>query len=192
VLFSEYLPENDAVEALRSGRRKLLDLILADFRTAFPNLSFELRLDRKIINAQATKLKGKCCVLIYGGLALHPKLGADSLTFAVLHETGHHLAEGNRSPYNVCLACECASDHWAATKGAISLHERSGRRFQIRQATDELHHIMKGQQQLGSQASINRRGCDCWNVAWSVRQSALLMHFDPPSSPKCLMEFATS
>jgi hypothetical protein len=100
MLFGHFLPEVHP----KSERLALLDMILFDFRTAFPELHFELRLDRRVINAQAILLDGKRCVLIYGGLGLHPKLAENSLTFVFLHETGHHLAAGPRLPFNLSLA----------------------------------------------------------------------------------------
>jgi hypothetical protein len=128
MLFSDFLPAN---ELLDPRRPELLDAILADFRKAFPHLRFELRLDRRVINAQAIILEGKRCVLIYGGLGLNPKLGENSLTLVFLHEVGHHLAEGARLPFDSSLACDCVSDCWAAREGANILYQKSGRQFQI-------------------------------------------------------------
>ena len=95
MLFGDFLPEVHA----KAERLALLDTMLVDFRTAFQDLHFELRLDRKVVNAQAILLYGKRCVLIYGGLALHPRLAENSLTFVFLHEAGHHLARGPRLPF---------------------------------------------------------------------------------------------
>src|ERR1700694_1862932 len=134
MLFGDFLPEVHP----KPERLALLDTILLDFRTAFPELHFELRLDRRVINAQAILLDGKRCVLIYGGLGLHPRLAENSLTFVFLHEAGHHLAVGPRLPFNLSLACDCVSDHWAAGEGAERLHRKSGRRFQIRTTINEL------------------------------------------------------
>jgi hypothetical protein len=184
VLNGIFLSENAALRAVRAGRLELLDTILADFVAVFPDLKFELRLDRKVINAQAIKLEGRRCVLIYGGLALHPKLRADSLTFAFLHETGHHLAAGNRSLYNGSLACECVSDYWAATKGAAELCQRSGRHLQIERAVQELRHVMSDRREPERFASNT---CACWHLRWPKRQNALLTLIEPPSGSQCCM-----
>ena len=84
-------------------------------RKTFPDLTFQVLLDSSMINAMALRLHDKRNVTICGGLALHPRLATNSLTFILLHETGHHLAEGCRLPRDPALACECAADHWAAT-----------------------------------------------------------------------------
>ena len=83
-------------------------------------------------------------VNIYGGLAFHPKLGLDSLVLATLHEAGHHLSVGSRSPQNVTLACECAADFWSVTEGAFLLRERSGRHFRLDIALEEFSRIGSG------------------------------------------------
>ncbi len=142
MLFDNLLPDKQSLQGINPDRRKLLDVIVADFQKTFAELTFELRLDFRVINAQAIRLGERRCVLIYGGLALHPKLGEDALTFAFLHEVGHHLAEGSRSPYYKPLACECASDVWAITQGAALLQQRSGRRLNVVGAMDQLSQII--------------------------------------------------
>src|SRR5438045_4633221 len=129
MLFSDFLP---SVARPDVSRLALLDAILTDFQQAFPDLHFELRLDRRIINAQAIVLDEKPSILIYGGLGLHPSLAEASLTFVFLHEAGHHLGTGPRLPFNVTLACDCIADHWATGQGAELLLRKSGRQLQIR------------------------------------------------------------
>jgi hypothetical protein len=168
MLFADFLPEVHP----KPERLVLLDTILVDFRTAFPDLHFELRLDRRVINAQAILLDGKRCVLIYGGLGLHPKLADNSLTFVFLHEAGHHLATGPRLPFNLSLACDCVADHWAAEEGAEILHRKSGRRLQMGKALDELEDLMA----TGQESELHRpEKCisNCWNRKWSQRRDAL-------------------
>jgi hypothetical protein len=169
MLFSNFLPRGEQPEPERLA---LLDTMLVDFRTAFPDLHFELRLDRRIINAQAILLEGKRCVLVYGGMALHPKLGENSLSFVFLHEAGHHLAVGERLPFNLSLACDCVSDHWAAGEGAEILHRKSGRRLQIAKALNELELLMIA----GPEPELQhpeKRISNCWNHKWSQRRNAL-------------------
>jgi hypothetical protein len=169
MLFSDFLSRDVQPNPERLA---LLDMMLVDFKKAFPGLHFEMRLDRRVINAQAIILDGKRCVLIYGGIALHPKLGEDSLTFVFLHEAGHHLAVGPRLPFNLSLACDCVSDHWAAGEGAESLHRKSGRRFQIGNAINELENLMDA----GREPELHhpeKRISNCWNRKWSQRRKAL-------------------
>jgi hypothetical protein len=111
MLFCDRLSEQEVLEAKAANRESILETLLNDFRKAFPDLTFELQLDFTIINAQAMKLLDKPTITIYGGLALHPRLGAESLTLILLHEVGHLLAKGCRSGRDPSLACECASDH---------------------------------------------------------------------------------
>jgi hypothetical protein len=168
MLFGDFLPSVD----LNPERLALLDTVLSNFRTAFPNLHFELRLDRRVVNAQAILLDGERCVLIYGGIGLHPALGENSLTFVLLHEVGHHLAVGLRSPSNPSLACECVADSWAAGEGAEILHQKSGRQLDIQKALNELEYLMSDTQQPESQHP-KKPNPICWNHNWPHRRSAL-------------------
>ena len=68
MLFCDRLSEQEMREAKTADRASLLELLLGDFRKAFPDLTFELQLDFAIINAQALNRK-KPIVTIYGGLA---------------------------------------------------------------------------------------------------------------------------
>lgn len=188
MLFDDLLPEMQLRQNANPCRRGMLDVVLADFQTTFVELTFELRLDFRIINAQAIRLGEKRCVLIYGGLALHPDLGEDALTFTVLHEVGHHLAEGSRSPYYKALACECASDVWAVTQGAALLQQRSGRRLNLLVAMDQLSRIIG----LGNSscAGYTDQGSSvrCWNERWLLRKLVLLELEPAIVSGLCRME----
>jgi hypothetical protein len=165
-------------------RLALLDTMLVDFKAAFPDLHFELRLERRVINAQAILLDGKRCVLIYGGLALHPKLAEDSLTFVFLHEVGHHLAPGPRLPFNLSLACDCVADSWAAGEGSDILNRKTGRRLRIETALSELEYLMNGQQD--SEFNVSEEHLpNCWNHVWTLRSDALATARAPLSSSAC-------
>jgi hypothetical protein len=157
----------------------LIEALLNDFRTAFPELHFELRLDFAIVNAQAIPLKDQRLVAIYGGLALHPKLGCQALTLVMLHEAGHHLAGGRRSSLNPSLACECNSDHWAITVGKERLLLKSGRRLRLRIALAELNRIMGPRQRSVIKYNQQRSRRDCWAKEWSCRRNALLKCAQP-------------
>src|SRR5258706_16048053 len=103
MLFSERLSEREMLEAKDANRETLLDNLLNDFRKAFPELTFELRLDFAIVNAQAIPLKDNRIVAIYGGLAPHPKPRAGALPFITTSPTATHLAKGCCSRNNPCL-----------------------------------------------------------------------------------------
>jgi hypothetical protein len=168
VLFGNFLPEVHP----KPERLALLDTMVVDFRAAFPDLHFELRLDRRVINAQAIVLDGKRCVLIYGGLALHPRLAQNSLTFVFLHEAGHHLAAGPRLPFNLSLACDCVADSWAAGEGSEILSRKTGRRLQIEIALSELEYLMNAQQEPALN-NPEKHISNCRNHVWSQRRNAL-------------------
>lgn len=177
MLFSDRLSTQEMLKS--ADRQALLNSLLRDFRKAFPNLTFELRLNFSIINAQAFTLEGKRIVAIYGGLGLHPMLGTEALTFIVLHEAGHHLAKGCRSTRDPSLACECASDHWAVTAGRDKLLQKSGRCLRVRSALKELDRIMPRQSPKGRY--INRSSTfGCWAGGWPLRNRALFDRAQPP------------
>ena len=168
------------LEAKDANRQTLLDNLLSDFRKAFPDLIFELQVNFSMINAQAFVLGDKRVVALYGGLALHPKLGAESLTFIILHEAGHHLAKGCRSRRDRSLACECASDHWAITVGTDTLLEKSDRRLRLRAAVDELDQIMSPRQAPKDRYTKKASTSGCWAKGWSLRRRALFAGAQPP------------
>src|SRR5579859_3429282 len=97
-----------------SGVMSLIQL----FNTQFPKVLYELVQKPMLVNAQALVVRGQRIVKLFGGLALHPLIERDALMFALLHETGHHLAEGPRLPWNPFLACECQADLWARSEAA--------------------------------------------------------------------------
>lgn len=166
MLFGDFLPEvKTDLERVR-----LLDAMLDDFRTAFPDVLFELQLNQRVVNAKAILLNGKCCVLIYGGLALHPRLAENSLMFVFLHEAGHHLASGPRLPFNLSLACECVADNWATSEGCDILYRKSGRRLHIGKALDELELLnVRHDGELRPEEQIS----NCWHHKWILRKKVL-------------------
>jgi hypothetical protein len=172
MLFCDRLSEDEWARAPREARRRELEELMKDFALSFPALSFRLLLSCSLINAQAVTTVAGRHVNIYGGLALHPELGLHSLVLAILHEVGHHLSDGPRSPKNVTLACECAADFWSINEGAVLLKERSGRQFGLDKALEELGRILPEKQ-----ISIDRnfdQSSWCWSSGWSVRKNALL------------------
>jgi hypothetical protein len=180
MLFSDRLSARDIVKAKNSGRQALLESILSDFRAAFPDITFELRLDFSSINALAMKLRELCKVTVYGGLALHPKLGADAFAFVLLHETGHHLADGCRLVRDPSLACECAADYWALTKGSEQLKTCSGQCFDVETALSELSVVMNTGQK--ARAKYSQKKVVCWAKSWDLRRRALLERKRAPAA----------
>jgi hypothetical protein len=190
MLFGDRLSEQDVLEAKAANRETLLDMLLCNFRQAFPDLTFEFQLDFLGINALAMRLQDRRNVTIYGGLALHPKLAADSLTFILLHEAGHHLAEGCRLVRDPSLACECAADYWALTKGADQLRQRSGRHLDIAAAVAELSGIMTTGQTLKSGYAKRKSASVCWTRTWISRRRALHDRTPPPANIGCCFTYA--
>jgi hypothetical protein len=178
MLFSNRLSQQEMLKG--PNRRALLDRLLNDFRKAFPDLTFDLQLDFSIINAQAHTLGDKRVVTLYGGVALHPKLRAESLTFIILHETGHHLAKGCRSKRDPSLACECAADHWALTVGRNTLLKKSGRRLRLKVALEELDQVMGSGQSRRDRYTKKASTFGCWAEGWFLRSRALFERAQPP------------
>jgi peptidase M48-like protein len=190
MLFSDRLSEQEALEAKQAGRERLLEMLVADFRKTFPDLTFQVLLDSSMINAMASRLQDKRNVTVYGGLALHPRLAANSLAFILLHETGHHLAEGCRLVRDPALACECAADHWAATTGANLLQQRSGRCLRLDAAVQELSVIMTTRQKSNKRYARKHSTSACWAKTWTFRSTALLKQTRPPTNVGCCVAYA--
>jgi hypothetical protein len=189
MLFCDRLSEQEVLEAKTADRASLLEILLNDFRKTFPDLTFELQLDFTIINAQAMKLQDKPVVTIYGGLALHPALGNDSLAFILLHEVGHHLAEGCRSGRDPSLACECASDHWAVTIGIDTLLQKSGRHLRMPVALGELNQVMGPRQPSKGGYTRKTSTSGCWARGWSFRSRALRERTQSPTIMGCCITY---
>ena len=189
MLFCDRLSEQEVLKAKAANRESILEMLLNDFRKAFPDLTFELQLEFKIVNAQAMRLQDKPTVTIYGGLALHPRLGAESLTFILLHEVGHHLAEGCRSGRDPSLACECASDYWAVTVGTDTLLQKSGRHLRMRAALEELNQVMSPRQPSKGRYIKRTSTSGCWARGWSLRSSALFERARPPMISGCCITY---
>ena len=189
MLFSDRLSKQEVLGTKRANRESLLEMLLNDFRKAFPDLTFELQLDFTIVNAQAIKLQDERTITIYGGLALHPSLGVKSLTFILLHEVGHHLAKGCRSGRDPSLACECASDYWAVTVGMNTLLQKSGRHLRMLAALEELSQIMGSIQVPKGSYTKTISSSACWAGGWPLRSRALLEQAQPPAITGCCITY---
>jgi hypothetical protein len=117
-------------------RRRARQLI-GEFQNEFPKLVFDVNLEVEIANAQAFLDGKKKRVRLYGGLARHRKIGSAGLSFALAHETGHHLGGPPHLPYYHWLSSEERATEWALT---IGLPRVFGRRHQsiAQRGLDEL------------------------------------------------------
>jgi hypothetical protein len=157
------------------ARLLLLDILLSEIRQVFPQISYELDANSRTANAQALARGDVRAVRLYGGLALHPLIGADALVFALLHETGHHLAKGRRFALDPMLACECAADKWALTTGVGKWKRRFDRRFSINAATSQLGAVLalvRGEPPSNIKSAKGRTNA-CWAVCWETRATRL-------------------
>ena len=126
MLFSEQRSAAKLQRDSSGQRRSLLSDLVASFNSAFPAIQYQVFTELDLLNGQALVLGLDRIVRLYGGLALHPSVSRDGLAFALLHETGHHLAAGARLPWNPLMACECAADAWAYSVGREALGRSSG------------------------------------------------------------------
>jgi hypothetical protein len=170
---------HDLITLQTSAKRwALLDYLIAAFQTAFEEIDFQLIAASATINAQAIVLEQSQCVRLYGGLAFHPLLGSDSITFALLHETGHHLAMGCRQPWNPWIACECVADHWAANEGLKILENATGHRLNLRLAVENLESVVVStcyrEDQLAELRLPLQDRQACWALSWSKRKESIL------------------
>jgi hypothetical protein len=168
LIFSEPHLENLSVLRQSRERRALLAEIFSSFTLIFPTIALELIDDSGAINAQAVVVGGRRCVRLYGGLAFHPLAGRGSVSFGILHEIGHHLARGCRLPSDQRLACHCAADHWAATKGAKSV--AAVMNFNLRSVLDEMDLILEKREDV-TPACRDK----CWALTWSCRKQSILV-----------------
>ena len=144
--------------------------LIAAFEASFASVRYRVLDKISTVNAQASLCGGEPRVDIYGGLAFHPLIGHDGLTFTLLHETGHHLSAGCQLPW-APLACECAADRWAATDGRKTLRA-NGAKFRLDVALRQIEDAARPQQQKPSSRRTARTGC--WSMNWRKRKQALL------------------
>jgi hypothetical protein len=174
MLFAASVPAKTSL-CVTQQRHRLLEVLLSEVRHVFPQISYELDANSRTANAQALARGDARAVRLYGGLALHPLIGEDALIFALLHETGHHFARGRRFALDPMLACECAADKWALTKGSGKWQKSFGRRFSIRSAADQLGAVITSVH--GKSLLIGnrpkRRTTSCWAASWETRKTCL-------------------
>jgi hypothetical protein len=178
MLFAEPLSPSELSVRESPERQDLVGSLLDDFRHTFPTIEFSLIAEFRFLNAQALLLGSRRQVRLYGGLAFHIRLGRDALAFALLHETGHHLAIGSRLNWNPWLACECVSDLWAVNEGAAALREQTGYLVNIAKAIEELD------QTIGRPSQPNPSH-DCWALSWIDRKTSILKRGLAKGSEEC-------
>jgi hypothetical protein len=121
------------------------------------------------VNAQASILNDVRSVNLFGGLAYHPKIGRDALVFILLHETGHHLSRGCRSPWMPQLACDCAADSWAVSEGRAEL-QKSNCGFDVTRALRQIESAAN--LKSGVSKRVGRPKCSFLN--WTKRKRRLI------------------
>jgi hypothetical protein len=156
-----------------SARALAVAELLGRFNRQFPQISYELVVSPMLLNAQALVLQGQRIVKLYGGLAFHSLIDTDALAFALLHETGHHLAGGSRLPWNPFLACECQADIWARAQATSG---KSGCTLNLRKALAVLDAVLKHEASYPQRFTNTRSKAlnDCWSTDWQKRSMALL------------------
>ncbi|MBS0517157.1 MAG: hypothetical protein JSR90_00610 [Proteobacteria bacterium] len=103
-------------ETARWPRRRIAALI-ARFEKTFPDILYESRPSVPAANAQALRLNGRHCVVIYGGLTRHRCIGWAGLAVALAHETGHHLGGPPHLEHFRWLSSEERANDWARDVG---------------------------------------------------------------------------
>jgi hypothetical protein len=188
VLFGSSVPINQVSVRDTEERQLILSSILRSFRIAFQEIHFELCGEINIVNAQALVLDGKRQVILYGGLAFSQLAGENAIVFTLLHEVGHHLANGCVLPWSPSLACECTADHWAVTTGADILAQSGWPNFSLEAAINEYNLIIPWYDQFDQITAYRNRGkttgATCWAFDWGARQRKLLAR-EPISTPAC-------
>ena len=97
--------------------KRRADLLLAFFRTGFPEIQYELLWETRTVNAQAFHGPQGPTVRLYGGLGRHRLAGVEALALALAHETGHHLGGLPAHPLYKSISSEERADAWAMTVG---------------------------------------------------------------------------
>ena len=191
MLFSEQSSSFALCKDNSAQRHSLLSKVLAPFQSTFPEVQYQIFPELNLLNGQALILKAQRIVRLYGGVALHPAMGRDGLGFALLHETGHHLADGPRLPWNPLIACECAADFWAFDLGHKMLSNSTGWAVNIPKALDEVSALVETEVK-GAEIwpKIGERDFwACWANRWHDRRSSILAKRSIPSDHACSLNY---
>jgi hypothetical protein len=181
------LPDDVALCASES-RGRVLQALVSEFQTAFAGIEYEVDRQSRVVNAQAFGMNGSRFVRLYGGLAFHPLVSDDALSFTLLHETGHHRARGRRFAGDPMLACDCLADKWAVGVGASALRRCTGRTINLLNALDSMDAMIASiDANTGVAASTTRsQGRQtCWAEFWPTRKSRLCSGSVPVPTGPC-------
>jgi hypothetical protein len=172
-MLNGYVLPDDVALCGSPNRGCMLERLALEFRNAFPGIEYEIDTQTRVVNAQAFCLGGARIVRLYGGLAYHPLVNEDALIFTLLHETGHHRAQGHRFAGNPSLACDCFADRWALAEGAGTLLHRSGRAMKFANAIDSLDELMMSINGSSEPPLGRSQQPTCWAGLWALRRSQL-------------------
>jgi hypothetical protein len=87
------------------------------------------------INAYAEQDPGKFMITIYGGLARHKSMTADSTTLTLCHELGHHLGGYPKKSTNKWSSAEGQADYYATMKCGRKIWEKENNEAAIAHMT---------------------------------------------------------
>jgi hypothetical protein len=177
-------PRLDEAKQDRSDKRRaMVHSLLSEFQNHFLEIKFQLAPNFAAVNGDAAILAGGRLVHLFGGLAFHPEVTSQALTFALLHETGHHLASGHRSPWDPRLACECSADAWAAGVGTDQFRDPGVESFNLALALKELE-VAVGATSPAAKP-VRRIMNKCWAMCWSERKRCVKLRTSSPPTPSC-------
>ncbi len=165
------------------ARWALLGRTIKFFESCFPSITIRLLDHVSAVNAQASRSDGERIVDIFGGLAFHPAVGPDALTFSLLHEIGHHLGCGARMTPGSPLACDCAADHWAILQGLPAV-ARNDIEVNVSLAMNELEKALPLRLDSIEPFRLRNRNCWCWD--WP-RRKHYLSTGEVPAVQSCFM-----
>jgi hypothetical protein len=165
------------------ARRALLSNTIEFFESCFPSITIRLLDHVPAVNAQASRSNGVRIVDIFGGLAFHPAVGADALTFTLLHEIGHHLGCGARMTPGSPLACDCVADRWAILQG-LPAAARHSMEVNVGLAMDQLEKAIPLCPDSTEAFRMSNRNCWCWDWA---RRKHYLSTGEVPVIQRCFM-----
>jgi hypothetical protein len=182
MLFDE--PTQDAADQDRSySRRFMVQDLLSQFQELFSEINFQLIPNFTSVNGDAAILAEGRVVHLYGGLAFHSGVTSHALIFALLHETGHHIGLGPRSPWDRRLACECAADSWATGFGTNLFHTNLRSSFDLNLAIRELELATNAASRGGR--GRRQRPAQCWATCWNARKRSLKLRTPFPGTCSC-------
>jgi hypothetical protein len=187
-MLNAFTLQDDVTLCRSPARDGMLKMLVAEFRSTFSGIEYEIDTQTRIVNAQAFGQGGRRFVRIYGGLACHPLISEDALVFTLLHETGHHRARGRRFAGDPMIACDCLADKWAVGAGANALRRGSGRAINLASALDSLDALIASMaHRAGRPAIADTRSNNpplCWAGTWRSRKSRLNQgHAAVPTGP---------